>query len=315
MKILFTGASSFTGMWFAKELVKAGHDLTTIFRKKPDAYLGLKQKRVQQVITDTNPLFECSFGDKTFFNTIKTNQFDVLCHHGAEVTNYKSADFDPIAAVVNNTYNIKNVLERLCESGCCKIVITGSVFEPFEGSGSDESKAFSPYGLSKGLTSEVFRYYTHHLAMKLGKFVIPNPFGPYEKERFTTYLAKQWLHGNVATVDYPAYVRDNIHVSLLARAYCHFIENLSKSFGMEKLNPSGYPESQESFVKRFSAELSARLKLPCGVNFKEQKHFPEPKVRINTDVLNPTELEWDENLAWDELAQYYRQTYGNNDKS
>lgn len=33
MKVLFTGASSFTGFWFVRELAAAGHDVTALFRK------------------------------------------------------------------------------------------------------------------------------------------------------------------------------------------------------------------------------------------------------------------------------------------
>jgi hypothetical protein len=34
MKILFTGASSFTGMWFVRELAAAGHDVVPPFKVK-----------------------------------------------------------------------------------------------------------------------------------------------------------------------------------------------------------------------------------------------------------------------------------------
>ena len=56
----------------------------------------------------------------------------------------------------------------------------------------------------------------------LGKFVIPNPFGPYEEPRFTAYLIKNWLAGATPNCSSPAYVRDNIHVSLLAKVYARF---------------------------------------------------------------------------------------------
>ena len=38
MKVLFTGGSSFTGFWFIRELAAAGHDVTAVFRKRPDEY-------------------------------------------------------------------------------------------------------------------------------------------------------------------------------------------------------------------------------------------------------------------------------------
>ena len=78
---------------------------------------------------------------------------------------------------------------------------------------------FSAYGLSKALTAQVFRYYCGRAGLSLGKFVIPNPFGPYEEPRFTAYLMKNWLTGGTPSCSSPAYVRDNIHVSLLAKAY------------------------------------------------------------------------------------------------
>ena len=33
MKILFTGASSFTGYWFVKELAERGHEVTALLRR------------------------------------------------------------------------------------------------------------------------------------------------------------------------------------------------------------------------------------------------------------------------------------------
>jgi hypothetical protein len=41
------------------------------------------------------------------------------------------------------------------------------------------------------------------------------------------------------------------------------------------------------------------------VELKKQTAFPEPRVRINTDVLNADALGWDESAAWDDLADYY----------
>jgi nucleoside-diphosphate-sugar epimerase len=38
MRILLTGASSFTGYWFAQELVAAGHAVTATFRVTEGSY-------------------------------------------------------------------------------------------------------------------------------------------------------------------------------------------------------------------------------------------------------------------------------------
>jgi nucleoside-diphosphate-sugar epimerase len=83
-------------------------------------------------------------------------------------------------------------LKFLQAKGCNRVIVTGSVFEPNEG-GEGDTRAVSPYGLSKGLTFHVFKYFAETLGMQLGKFVIPNPFGPYEEPRFTAYLIRSWL--------------------------------------------------------------------------------------------------------------------------
>jgi len=141
--------------------------------------------------------------------------------------------------------------------------------------------------------------------------VIPNPFGAWEEPRFTTYLARTWLAGESALVHTPAYVRDNVHVTLLAPAYARFVEEVaSASGGYRHLGPSGYVETQGAFSQRFARELEDRLGVACAVELADQVEFPEPRERFNTDRLDPAELGWDEARAWDELATYYREAFG-----
>src|ERR1700733_10449982 len=274
MKILFTGASSFTGYWFARELAVAGHDVLTVMQRHPTDYPDeLRRARVRKVGELCRRLFGVSFGDDRFLKVIKDGKWDLLCHHAAEATNYKDPNFDVATAVANNTRQLPIVLDLLRTSGCSKVLVTGSVFENDEGAGSETREAFSPYGLSKGLTWQAFRYHTQSRQMSLGKFVIPNPFGPYEEPRFTHYLMKNWFAGTVPTVSTPAYVRDNIHVSLLAKAYVHFIDTLAD--GVSRINPSGYVESQGSFAHRIASEMRQRLNLKCELVLKVQSDFSE----------------------------------------
>jgi UDP-glucose 4-epimerase len=306
MKVLFTGGSSFTGYWFAKQLATAGHDLCVVFRRRPDEYPDdLRRKRAEALTEICSPVFGVSFGDDRFLQLIKESNWDILCHHAADVTNYKSPDFNVTAAVENNTLRLPLVLELLKNAGCRKVVLTGSVFENDEGAGSETLEAFSPYGLSKGLTWQTFRYHAQLRQFSLGKFVIPNPFGPYEEPRFTHYLMKNWFARATPAVSTPAYVRDNIHVSLLAKAYVHFIDTLAN--GISRINPSGYIESQGSFAHRLASEMRQRLHLKCELVLKVQDDFSEPRIRINTDVPDAKALDWNEAAAWDEFTDHYTQ--------
>ena len=308
MRILFTGASSFTGYWFVRELATAGHEVVATFRRSPESYPDeIRRQRVAGLVGLCKPVVGCAFGDEAFLKLIANDgPWDMLCHHAAEVTNYKSPDFDVAAAVANNTRNLPTVLDRLIAAECRRVLLTGTVFEQNEGCGSEGLPAFSPYGLSKGLTAEVFRYWCGVRGMRLGKFVIPNPFGPYEEPRFTAYLVRNWKQGKTPAVNTPVYVRDNIHVSLLAKAYVRFAEQLGCQPGFERSGPSQYVESQGAFAQRFAAEMRPRLGLACELELKRQSEFTEPRIRLNTDVPDSARLGWNEAAAWDDVAQYYR---------
>jgi UDP-glucose 4-epimerase len=306
VRILFTGGSSFTGSWFIRELAAVGHQVTATFRQAADAYPDeVRRRRVELAAASCLPVLGVAFGDERFLALVGEGGWDLLAHHAADVTNYRSPDFDTVAALASNTRALPAVLKALAAGGCRRVLLTGSVFEEGEGSGSQGLPSFSPYGLSKALTAQLFRYECGRAGLGLGKFVIPNPFGPFEEPRYTAYLFKTWLAGGTAVCQSPAYVRDNIHVSLLARAYARFAAELPAS-GFARLNPSGYAESQGAFTLRLAEAMRPRLGLPCLVELRVQADFPEPRVRINTDPVDAQALGWSEAAAWDELAAYYR---------
>jgi UDP-glucose 4-epimerase len=308
MKVLFTGASSFTGYWFVRELSTAGHEVTATFRKPAAEYTDVRGKRLQRLSGACRAVHGVSFGTPEFLDLIQSGGFDLLCHHAADVTNYKSPDFNAVDATAANTRNLAAVLAAFKSAGGKAVLLTGSVFENDEGAGSEGLPAFSPYGLSKALTHQMFRYYAGAAGLPLGKFVIPNPFGPYEEPRFTAYLIKTWASGKPASVQTPLYVRDNIHVSLLAKCYAKYAADLHAARAPHRLNPSGYVESQGAFTLRFAREMKPRLGFACEVELKDQTQFAEPRVRINTDLPDVNALGWNEAKAWDELAEHYRQS-------
>lgn len=306
MRILLTGASSFTGFWFARELAAAGHEVVAACRGD-GGYDGIRAERIRLLRDRCELRFGCAFGGDAFLALVhdQPGGFDVLCHHGAEVGNYRSPDFDPYQAAARNLYRLPEVMRALAARGCGRLVLTGSVFEQNEGAGSAPLCAFSPYGLSKGLTAQAAEFYARREGFTFEKFVIPNPFGPYEEPRFTSYLMRTWLKGETARVQTPRYVRDNVPVSLLARAYAQFIAEVPAPGTTRRLNPSFYPESQGAFAERVRREAEPRLGRPCVLELADQTEFPEPRGRINTDLLDPVGLGWNEREAWDDFTTFY----------
>lgn len=307
MRILFTGASSFTGMWFVRELAAAGHEVVATFRQAPQAYADAgRRHRVALAQASSRAVFGCGFGDERFLEVVRSQSWDLFCHHGADVTNYRSPDFDPFGAAQRNSANLAAVLGALRERQCARVLLTGSVFENDEGAGSEGLPAFSPYGLSKAFTYQAFRHHAPRAGFTLGKFVVPNPFGPHEEPRFTAYLMKTWREGKAARVNTPAYIRDNIHISLLARSYAAFAARLPPGTGLHFARPSGYVESQGAFTLRVAAAMRGRLGLACEVELATQTEFTEPRIRINTEPADDGSFAWSEAAAWDEFAGFYR---------
>ena len=306
MKILFTGASSFTGFWFVKKLAAAGHELVCPITGDLAAYTGTRQQRVRLLKPLCRFVPRAPFGSEDFLRLAGGESFDLLCHHGADVTNYKSPDFDAAAALRNNTHNLPRVLAALRSNGLKAVVLTGTYFEPDEGAGDEPLRAFSPYSQSKALTFQAFQRHCRKAAMTLGKFVLPNPFGPLEEPRFTGHLMQSWRDGKVAGVTTPDYVRDNIHVDLLALAYAKFAgDAAADKTGSLKLNPAGYRESQGEFAQRVAREVSARTGWACDVRLSKQEVFSEPRFRVNTEPAARLAPGWSEKKAWDRFVKFY----------
>jgi UDP-glucose 4-epimerase len=279
MRILLTGASSFTGYWFAKKLTDAGHEVHAPLRRSQREYVGTRAER----LADSCQLsYDTLFGSRRFLELIRTEgPFDLLCHHAAEVKDYRSPTFDVAAAVAANTHQLPRVLELL---GDARVVLTGTVFEP----------DITAYGRSKGLTTEIFR----EQCPSLTRFVIPHPFGPFEEPRFSAYLLREWAAGRVAHVKTPSYIRDNIHVSLLADAYVNHVEQPLPA----DISPSGYVESVGDFTARYAQEMRARLGWECAFTCADQTDFLEPFRRTGADLVPFTLAQ--ERQCWDEIAQF-----------
>jgi UDP-glucose 4-epimerase len=303
VRILLTGGSSFTGLWFARSLAAKGH--TVVAALKGSDYAGLRQRRVAELRQVAELVENCPFGSPRFLELVATDSWDILCQHASMTGNYRDPDFDVVGAAAENTLNLRDVLKTMLSKGLAGVVVTGSVFEPDEGAGDAPLRAFSPYGLSKGLTWQYYRFLSETMGFRLGKFVIANPFGPFEEPRFCNYLLGSWAKGEVPSIRTPLYVRDNIHVDLLALAYASYVEGIPSRHGITKLNPSYYVESQGAFAHRFADEMSARLGLNCPVSLLEQQDFSEPMVRINTDRIDGSALDWSESRAWDGEAEFY----------
>ena len=300
MKILITGASSFTGSFFVESLFNSGHEIHAVFTKGIKDYENLRSIRIDRIKNKCTQYWNCSFGDQKFLDIID-HQFDIYCHHGTYMEDYRSLDYNLVKSVDHNYKNIKKVFTKLKSQSVKKIIFSGSVFEKNEGFGTEPLRAFSPYGLSKGISSDIIEFWCNWAGIDFCKFIIPNPFGPLEEFKYTRYLMETWAKNEIAEVKTPKYIRDNIHVKILAEEYKNFIIS-----DLAKCNPSGYVESQLDFTSRFAKEISSRISLPCTFREVDQKIFDEPLSRSN-GKLTKSYFHPLEEKCWDDIALRYFQ--------
>lgn len=303
VKILLTGASSFTGFAFATALAAAGHELVAPLRGAAGSYNnGVRAQRVARLAGVARIVWDCPFGGPAFL-ALADEGFDLLCHHAAQVGDYRSPEFDVAAALAANTRALPQILRAM--PGLRGMILTGSVFAQNEGAGTAPREAFSPYGLSKGLTAELVAYHCRAAGVALGKFVIANPFGPFEEPRFCHHLVQSWRQGATPLVRTPFYVRDNIPIDLLAALYVGMCEQMGTAPADRRLAPSLYAETQGAFATRFADEIARRWGGACPLELAAAQEFTEPAVRINTDPARQLLPHWDETASWDRLAAYY----------
>ena len=91
MKILFLGASSFTGYHFVKQISK--NKAVKIFctlTKDIHNYKYIRKERINLLkkIRNVKILSNMTFGDRLFIELIKKEKFDILCFHYSHTKNY-----------------------------------------------------------------------------------------------------------------------------------------------------------------------------------------------------------------------------------
>ena len=302
LRILLTGASSFTGAWFAAALAGDGHQVVGTLQRRVDDYPELERRRIAMLQEAGVTLVEQASYGNAVMQDLTQQGFDRLCFHASDVRDYRSAHFDVGRALQANLAGMRDACLAARAAGTTRLIWTGTVFEPHEARGDLLDQAITPYGLSKWLSWQALAFYAAEAGLPLGKFIIPNPFGPLEQARFCTYLVNCWARNETPEVRTPDYVRDNIPVDRLARAYADFVALDPEDADAARCGPSGYAETQGQFTARFAREIGPRLGIATPFTLARQTDFAEPLTRIGLGGVEPL---WDEARFWDTLAADY----------
>jgi UDP-glucose 4-epimerase len=281
MKLLFLGASSFTGYHFVKKISETNqYKIYCTLTKNLNQYDSIRLRRIKSLNKKKNIFFirNIKFGDKKFMHLIKKNSFNILCMHHAETLNYNDdKKFNFKKSIKKNVKNINNVFQILNKK--TRIMISNTIFQEIK------SKNYTPvnnYGKSKSITYEKIKEVCAKFNLKYKSIFITNPWGIYEEKKLNYYLIKNWLQNKEAVVNYPKYVRDNIHIDKLTKNYIKMIFSKSK-----KINyfPSGYCSLNEEFINALKKKFEKYFHKKVYIRYNYNLKHTQPMIRINSKNL------------------------------
>lgn len=306
-RVLVTGATSFTGCWLVQALAARGAEIIAPLNRGVGEGDQRRLDCLAKAEAYAKIVPDCPFGSSQFLDLLGScGPFDLVVLHGAEVGDFRSPAFNLMGAVCRGTLNCGTVFDHLASMGCRRVVVTGSVFEADEGSGTAPLNAIGNYGLAKTLSWQIFRHEAHLRQFALGKLTIPHPFGALERPGLIHHLMKSWLSGEAASLNHPHYVRDLIHVDLLAEIYARFALALPMSAGLYRRSPRGYRETLGAFAERLATEMRPRLGLSCEIDKTQPVRLgSEPVRRHGTDQTTGLEQTWNSANSWNKLAQFH----------
>ncbi|MCB1882463.1 MAG: NAD(P)-dependent oxidoreductase [Geminicoccaceae bacterium] len=287
MRVLLTGASSFTGMWLVLALAKRGVEVVAALRGDPRRYDAVRQARMTQVAAHAAVLPEAPMGSQALYDAAdRLGPFEGLVLHGAHVGDFKDPAYDAGRAVVANTAGLERLVVRLKANGLKRIVATGSVFEAGEGRGDGPLHHVGAYGFAKSMTWEILKETADREAVDLAKFVIASPFGAYEKPGFVQELMRRWLAGETAYVRTPQVGRDWVPAPALAEAHADMVAAAPPYPPLARLTPSFLPLTNGAFAAFLAREARSRLGRPCALRLADPPEPPDgPLERYGVDRL------------------------------
>ena len=279
MKILVTGGAGFIASQVADAFILAGHEvfildnLSTGFEKN----INPKAKFIKSDISSPS-----------IIDVFKTEKFDVVNHHAAQIDVRKSVN-DPIFDAHTNILGTINLLQACIITGVKKFMFAstgGAVYGEQEYFPADEkhpTSPVSPYGITK-LTIEKYLFFykneygLNHTILRYANVYGPrqNPFG--EAGVVAIFTNKLLKNENPVINGDGKQTRDYVFVEDVVKANVVTLED--KTSEIYNVG-TGYETSVN--------ELFTKLNKIAG-NKSEEKHGPAPKGEQLRSVISSAKL-------------------------
>src|SRR5210317_1793963 len=108
-KILITGVSSFTGMWFANTLADSNFKVFGLLTKNKHDYKSIELKRIKNLHSKIKIIDKTTYNSIKFKKILENYKFDYFHYHGCYTKNYDKKHFKFYKANHINNYNIDKI--------------------------------------------------------------------------------------------------------------------------------------------------------------------------------------------------------------
>lgn len=226
VKILVTGGAGFIGSHVADAYLDQGHDVHIL-----DDLSGGRKDNVPAGA----PLHPYDIRSKEAADLIRSERFDVICHHAAQMDVRRSVA-DPSFDADVNIRGFLNLMEAGRESGLKKVVFAstgGAIYGEPEYVPQDEKhvlQPLSPYGITKLTTEKYLFFYEKQYGIQHVVLRYANVYGPrqnpYGEAGVVAIFTERMLDGKqpviygdgMQTRDY-VFVADVVKANVLALRY------------------------------------------------------------------------------------------------
>jgi nucleoside-diphosphate-sugar epimerase len=304
-KVLITGITSFTGCHIARAFAENGDEVWATLSSSKNNYTdALKSQRL--IYSKVENFVENSvFGSESFLRLIQENKFDVFVNHGADIENYRSPNFDYRKSFLSSTDHLRETVIELKNKACKRILHSGSVFEPGEGSSlaNQESTALSIYGVTKNLVWQCLKYFCNEQKLNVTKIVIPNPVGLLENvDRLTPFFVKEWKNDRTPHLTTPKITMDNLPAEWLAQIYLEESfattqTSIRRPQGIVCTNKEWVEMVASSLTKRLNKELKFSVDTSAGANVYTRQNTEPVKEMKDNQALNKFWNQWSDYLS------------------
>ena len=277
MRLLFLGASSFTGYHFVNKISdNKQNKIYCTLTKNLNKYKSTRLERIKLLNKKKNIFFikKVKFGDKKFIKLLSRKKFDIICLHHASTKNYNNdLKFNLNKSIKENTPNIRKVFSKIHNQ--TTIIVTNTIFQKIN---EKKYKAVNKYGISKSITYDKIKSICKEFDFKLKSIFITNPWGILEEKKLNYYLINNWLKDKKTFISHPNYIRDNIYIDKLTKYYLKILNSNST-----KINyfPSGYCSTNKVFIEAFKIKFEKFFNKKVKIEYANNAKYSQPMSRIN----------------------------------